>query len=203
MAKSRNPGKNISADELHNLYSDSEGTDELFEHAFAVVDASFSAALISGISPQCLRDTLSYGFLNVASTRRDLDDELHEKWLSEPDLIWEPVLSEVLAYIESFKDEIILEEIETEVQVLLSECNVVPFSLSELEERRHNTIAYRILEWTMDALARQLSRAENVELALLAEWFKIGALTSDCAIENYAIVRYNAPKIQSLYNQVM
>ncbi|GEM_PF-1584263 len=189
----------MRAEELHTLRTTPEGTDEPFEQAFAVVDAAFTSALISGISPQCLRDTLSYGFLNVASTRHDLDDELHEQWLSEPELMWEPVLSAVLAYIEAFKDDIIIEEIESEMQVLLNECNVVPFSLSELEQRRHNNTAYRILEWTMDALARQLSRAEHVELALLTEWFKIGSLIGDCAMENYAIVRYNAPAVRACY----
>ncbi len=199
MDKNRKSGKNIKEGEIQDLRDIPQGSDERFEQAFAVVDAAFTAALISGISPQCLRTSLSYGFLNVASTRLDLDDELHESWLADPELTWNPVLANVLAYIESFGDDYFMEEVESEVQVLQNECNIVPFTLSELEERRHNNTSYKILEWTMDALARQLSRAEFVELALLTEWFKIGALVGDCALENYAIVRYNAMAVQHSY----
>lgn len=193
----------MTAGEIEQVRSEPDETDEDFEQTFAVVDAAFTSALIGGISPHCLRGTLSYGFLNVASTSRDLDEETHEKWVSESDLIWEPVLSGVIEFVETFTGDLILEEIESEVDVLRDECNVVPFALSELEERRHNTMAYRILEWTMDALARQLSRAEHVELALLTEWFKIGALIDDIALEDYAIVRYNALSVRETYNAVL
>lgn len=177
--------------------------DESFEQAFSLVDAAFTSAMVSGTSPEALLAALSYGFLQVAAERRGAPQTAQEEWVSDADLVWEPVFANILDFVESFEGEYNYDEAFDEISFLQTECNVRPMRLSEIEERRHGKVAFNILAWTLESLARQRTEALDVELGLLIEWFKVSATINECALERYAIVRYHAPLIYNSYDLVI
>ncbi len=195
--QSKRPHKVLDQDNSGDTFDGS------FEQAFSLVDAAFTSAMISGTSPEALLAALSYGFLQVAAERRGTPQTAQEEWISDADLVWEPVFINILDFVETFEGEYNYDEAFDEISFLQTECNVRPMRLSEIEERRHGKVAFNILAWTLESLARQRTEARYVELGLLIEWFKVSATINECALERYAIVRYHAALVYNNYDAVL
>jgi len=193
----RRESKNIKVQDT----TDGAEHDPAFEAAFSLVDSVFTAALISGVSSVCIQSALSYGFLQVAAERRGISDKAKQDWYSNPELIWKPVIAGVLQVIGTFDGVYDLDEINSELDFLLDQWKITPGSLSEFEERRHSKISFLLLHQCLENLSRQHADAHDVELAFLVEWLKVSMISGECAIETYAIVRYNAETVQASYNQ--
>jgi hypothetical protein len=175
---------------------------ESFEHAFAVIDAAATATLISGTSPESLQVMLSYAFLNVASRGRSRSDEFDD-WVSDPNLVWEPILKEVLDYLEHFDGPAEPNRELLELEYLRNECKIKDLPLSELEERRHNNICFSLLSWLLEVLEDQKHEPLFLECAFFIQWFKVCALTERVSERHYLIVRQNPPDIAEIWDSML
>lgn len=183
--------------------ADGAERDEKFEEAFAIIDACFTGALISGASLECIRPALSYGFLQVASERRGVSDSVQVRWLEEQEFVWQPIFEAVLRDSENFGQIFDAEEVDSEMAFLRDECKISSGFLSEFEERRHSKIAHLLLQQCLETLSRRLIDARDVELAFFIEWLKVSAICGEFADRDYAIVRSNPVEVEACYSRVM
>ncbi len=174
--------------------------DENFERTFELINAATMSALISGVAPTCIQASLSYGFLFIASKARTGNFEL---WISDPDLVWEPVLGAILDFVDTFDGEIDAGTDLAELKYLQEECVVKNMPLSEFEDRRHSKTAHSIFEWLLQALGKKDHELIFAELAFLIAWFKVGAITKDCSQTKYQIIRQNPPEVMASYDSLV
>lgn len=199
MPKQRGPRNLKISDDT----TDGAAVDEEFEEAFAIIDACFMGALISGASLECVKPALSYAFLQVASERRGVTGEAQNRWLDEPNFVWQPVFEAVLSDLENFGQFFDAEEVESEMSFLRDECKISAGSLSEFEERRHSKIAHLLLQQCLETLSHRLIDARDVELAFFIEWLKVSTICGEIAYRDYSVVRSNPADVESCYGRAI
>lgn len=177
--------------------------DSTFEEILRLLETAVSAGLIAGVNPESFLAVLSYQFLLCASNTRGTPSPVLEHWVSNPAIVWEPIVESAIDLAERYPE---LDEMGAfeDLRFLREECNVGPCELSEIESHRHSNNAVRIVGMVLNELAG-ISDLPSlvVEMSLLVVWFKVAALSLEIEDEHYVTMRVIVPLVHDAYSEIL
>jgi hypothetical protein len=189
------------------IASNQKRADELkhsFDSISNLVDGAVTGGILGGIPAATFLPILSYWFMHSASQTRGKTKEDFDKWTTDLDIAWDPLITA----IENFADEFdgLVEELgeEEELEFLRPRSGEEYFDLSEFEQRRFQKKASELLEWLMDTIsADEEALSLIIEMSLIVTYFKVAALCHDVEDQVYQIVRQYTPLIVQVYDGVL
>ncbi len=177
-----------------------------FEEIFAIADATVTGAILGGVHPRAIAGLLSIWFLRFALTRQigSTSADHFDKWCSDIDRVWTPVVSRVMDFVDDFDGEIKPNANHAELDYLRKECKVGK-KQTEIENKRNENRAIQMMDWLLFTFGKRVEPVDEslLELVFIVLWFKMVALIKEVDDETYAIVRQNWLGVQQAYNEVM
>lgn len=187
-----------------NNRAEAERLNHSLESISNLVDGAVTGGILGGIPAAAFLPILSYWFMDSACKSRDKTLEDFQRWTTDLDVAWDPVIQVIEEFAEEFDGSVDELGEREELQFLRPRSGADYFELSEFEQHRFQKKASEVLEWVMDTiLADEEVLSLIVEMSLLVAYFKVAALCGDIEDQVYMLIRQYTPMIVTVYDDLL